>query len=77
MSIRAALTDGTGISALTGSKVVKDFVADLLLSIPAVLVAINVTNLETALAAPLAVGVALADATIRVVYRFALRWSQS
>lgn len=75
--IRSALTDGTGVSALTGSKLLKDFVADLLLSIPAALVAIQVTNLEQALVAPLAVGIAVADAIVRVVYRFALRWSQS
>ena len=72
-----ALTDGTGVSRITGSKFVKDFVLDLLLTIPPALIAINVGNLEQAVVMPTAVAFAVCDAAIRVVYRAALRWAQS
>lgn len=77
MKLHQTLTDGTGVSAITGSKFAKDFVLDLLLSIPPALVAINVGNLAEAVVMPVAVGFAVADAGIRVVYRAALRWAQS
>lgn len=77
MSVVSTLTDGTGVSALVSSKLIKDIVLDALLSIPVSLAAINVTGLDSALAAPLAVTIAVADSLIRVVYRAALRWAQS
>jgi hypothetical protein len=76
-ALGAALTDGTGISAITGSKVVKDFVADLLLSGAAALVAIQVTDVGSALAQPQVVAFAVIGATVRVVYRAVLRWATS
>jgi len=72
-----ALTDGTGVSALTGSKLVKDVVLDFLLSAPAALVAANVLSLEAAILAPVVVAFGLGDVIIRVGYRAALRWAQS
>jgi hypothetical protein len=75
MSVGSALTDGTGVSSLTGSKVVKDFVADALLSGAAALVAIQVTDLGSALAQPQVVAFALAGALIRVAYRAVLKWA--
>lgn len=73
----STLTDGTGISQLLGSKIVKDFVLDALLSLPVSLAVINVNDLSGAVAAPIAVGFAVGDSLIRVVYRAALRWAQS
>jgi hypothetical protein len=71
------LTDGTGISRLTSSKVLKDAVLDFLLTAPTVFVGLSVTDLGGALQVPVAVGLGLADALIRVIYRVALRWAQS
>lgn len=72
-----ALTDGTGVSSLTVPKVIKDLILDALLSIPASLAVINITGLESALAAPVAVAIAVADSLGRVVYRALLKWAQS
>ena len=73
----STLTDGTGISALVGSKIVKDVVLDFLLALPPALIAINVTSLEGATVAPLAVAFAVGDVIFRVGYRALLRWAQS
>lgn len=75
--VTGALTEGTGVSAITGSKILKDIVLDFLLSLPAVFVAINVASLDQALLVPTAVGIGVADALIRVLYRAAIRWAQS
>lgn len=75
--ISGTLTDGTGVSSLTVPKVVKDAIADALLSIPGALIAVNVTGLDSALAAPLVAAVAVGDVILRVVYRAALKWSQT
>lgn len=69
------LTDGTGISAITGSKFVKDFVADVLLSGAAALVAVQVVDVGSAVAAPQVAAFALLGAIIRAGYRAALRWA--
>jgi ABC-type antimicrobial peptide transport system permease subunit len=73
----STLTDGTGVSKLLGSKVVKDFVLDALLSMPVSLAVINIGDLHAATAAPVAVAFAIGDGLIRVAYRAALRWAQS
>lgn len=73
----SALTDGTGISKLTSSKVLKDIVLDFLLSVPAALVAINIGGIETAVAAPVVTAFAIGDVAIRVGYRALLRWAQT
>jgi hypothetical protein len=73
----AALTDGTGISAITASKFTKDFVADVLLSGAAALVAAQVIDVGGAIAQPQVVAFALAGAIIRAGYRAALRWATS
>ncbi len=69
------LTDGTGISAITGSKVLKDFVADVLLSGAAALVSAQILDVGSAVAAPQVVAFALAGAVIRAAYRAVLRWA--
>jgi len=69
------LTDGTGISSITASKVFKDFVADVLMSGAAALIAVNVTSVDSAIAAPAVVVTALAGAIIGAAYRVVLRWA--
>jgi hypothetical protein len=71
----SVLTDGTGISRFTASKVVKDFVADLLLSGAAALAATQIVDVGAALQQPTIVAMAIAGSTIRVIYRAALRWA--
>lgn len=71
----SALTDGTGISALTVSKFVKDFVADVLLSGAAALAAAQIIDVGSAVQTPDVVAFALAGAVIRAAYRAILRWA--
>ena len=75
--ISGALTDGAGIATFTASKLLKDVVLDFLLALPPALVAINIGNLDQAVAAPVIVGFAIADVAIRVVYRALLKWAQT
>lgn len=70
-----ALTDGTGVSPVTPTKFIKDFVADVLLSGAAALAAANIMDVGGALGAPQVAGFALAGAVIRSIYRAALRWA--
>ena len=74
-SIVGALTDQTGVSRITVPKVIKDAIADFLITVPAVFIGLNIANLEGALVVPTAVGLGIADAAIRVVYRTVLRWA--
>jgi hypothetical protein len=69
------LTDGTGVSAFTASKIFKDFVADALMTGAAALVAVGVTSADAAVAAPAVVVTALAGAAISALYRAVLRWA--
>jgi hypothetical protein len=71
----SALTDGTGISAFNWTKFIKDFVADVLLSGAAALVAVQIVDVGSALATPQVAAFALAGAVIRAAYRAALRWA--
>lgn len=78
--ISGFLTDGTGVSPITVEKVVKDFVADFLLTAAAALGAgatLEALNLAAAIAAPDVVGIAVAGAFIKALFRAVLRWSQS
>ena len=70
-----ALTDNTGVSPITATKLVKDFVADLLLSGAAALAAAGIFQLQDAVATPEIAGFAIAGATVRAVYRVVLRWA--
>ena len=74
-TVVGVLTDGTGISAITGSKFLKDFVADVLLSGAAALVAVQVVDVGAAIAQPQVAAFALAGAVIRALYRAVLRWA--
>lgn len=73
----SALTDGTGVSAFTSSKVVKDFVADVLLSAAAALVTVNIVSVEQAVAMPQVATFAIIGAVVRAAYRAVLRWATS
>ena len=70
-----ALTDGTGVSAITGSKFLKDLVADFLLTGAATLATSAILDLGDALQAPDVAAIAVAGAAIRSLYRAALRWA--
>ncbi len=74
-AIVSALTDGTGVSALTATKFIKDFVADVLLSGAAALAAAQIVDVGSAVQTPDVVVFALAGATIRAAYRAVLRWA--
>ena len=74
-AVVAALTDGTGVSPMNWTKVIKDFVADVLLSGAAALVAVQIVDVGAALATPQVAAFALAGAVIRAGYRAALRWA--
>jgi hypothetical protein len=74
-SIGATLTDGTGVSSFTASKVVKDFVADVLLSGAAALAASQIVDLGSAIATPQVAAFAVAGAVIRALYRAVLKWA--
>jgi len=69
------LTDGTGVSPFNWQKFLKDFVADVLLSGAAALVAVGVLSVDVAVAQPQVVAFALIGAVVRAGYRAILRWA--
>jgi len=73
----STLTDGTGISAITTSKFIKDFVADVLLSGAAALGAAQIVDFGSAVQAPTVAAFALVGAVVRAGYRAILRWATS
>ena len=73
----STLTDGTGISAQNWQKLLKDFVADVLLSGAAALAAAQIVDLGSAIQQKEVVAFALAGAVIRAAYRAVLRWATS
>ena len=72
-----SLTDGTGVSPITLAKLVKDLVADFLLSAAAALAAAQIVDFGSAVNSPNVVAFALMGAFIRSAYRIVLRWAQS
>ena len=74
-TVVGALTDGTGVSSFTATKVVKDFVADVLLSGAAALVAVQVVDVGSAVAMPQVTAFAILGAVVRALYRAVLRWA--
>lgn len=74
----AGLTDGTGISPITGTKVVKDLVLDFLLSAAAALGAgatLDALDIGSVIAAPEVAGLAVFGALVRTLFRAGLRWA--
>lgn len=76
-SITSRLTDATGISKLTSSKLFKDFVLDILLAVPSGFLAINVGGIQAALVMPAAVAFVIGDAVVKAGYRIGVRWAQT
>lgn len=74
-AIVGALTDGTGVSALSATKLIKDFVADFLLGAAAALATVQIMDLGAAIAAPQVAGLAIAGAAVKAAYRVVLRWA--
>jgi hypothetical protein len=72
-----ALTDGTGLSKLTGSKVLKDLVVDFLLTLTSTFSVANILSVTDAIGAPQQVEIAVGGALIRVLYRALMRWGTS
>lgn len=75
--VGSVLTDGTGVSRFTSSKLLKDFVADFLMTATGALAAVNILSVDDAAAQPAVVLTAILGSLIRVGYRFALKWSTS
>lgn len=75
--VAGTLTDGTGVSPITPTKFVKDFVADVLLSGAAALAAAQIVDVGSAIQTPEVAAFALAGAVIRAGYRALLRWATS
>lgn len=73
--VGSVLTDGTGISRITQSKLIKDFVADALMSIPPALLAAGVVGLPQDKVALLSATLALGGAVVGALYRVALKWA--
>jgi hypothetical protein len=73
--VTGALTDGTGVSPITITKLAKDFVADFLLTAAAALATAQIIGLGEAIQAPEAAGLAVGGALIRAAYRAVLRWA--
>lgn len=74
-AVVGALTDGTGVSALSATKLIKDFVADFLLGAAAALATVQIMDLGAAIAAPQVAGLAIAGAAVKAAYRVVLRWA--
>jgi len=75
--LSGALTDGTGIGTFNAPKIVKDFIADTLLSAAAALAAINIVAIPADKAGAYAAAVAIGGAIIHALYRTVLKWAQS
>ena len=72
-----ALTDGTGVSKLTAKKLIKDFITDALLSIPASLLMAGISGVPQDQAQLIIAVNAVALPVIGALYRAVLRWAQS
>lgn len=78
--VTGTLTDGTGVSPLTGTKLIKDFVADFLITLAATLGAgagLDALDIGGIVEAPNMAGIAILGAFLRAGYRAILRWTQS
>lgn len=74
-TVVGALTEGTGVSSINITKLVKDFVADFLISAAAALTAVQVASLQDVATAPNVALFAVAGAAIHAAYRIVLRWA--
>ena len=75
--ISGTLTDGTGIGSFTVPKVIKDFIADALLSAAAALAAAQVVAIPTDQQGTWTAAMAIGGAVIHAAYRAVLKWAQT
>ena len=75
--ISGHLTDGTGIGSFTAPKVVKDFIADALISAAAALGAAQVVAIPADTAQASIAAFAICGAVIHALYRAVLKWAQT
>ena len=76
-AITTRLTDGSGISGFTASKLVKDFVADFLLTAAAALAAAQIAAIPTDVQGAAVVSTAIGTAFVKAIYRALLKWTAS
>ncbi len=76
-SVTATLTDGTGVSSLTSSKLIKDAVVDFLMGLPPALLAVNIAAIPTDRIAFVTAAIAVGGVLMGVAYRTALKWATS
>lgn len=75
--ISGALTDGSGIGTFNVTKVVKDFIADALISAAAALATVNIVGIPTDKAQATVAALAIGGAVIHALYRSVLKWAAS
>ena len=71
------LTDGTGVSPITGQKLLKDFVYDLIVGSIAGFATSSYAGVQDVIAAPLPIVFGIANAAIAAIVRIALRWASN
>lgn len=76
-AVAQTLTSDNPVAPLTAKKIVKDFIADALLSLPSSLLIAGVAGLPTDTASLVVVLNAIAMPTLGAAYRALLRWAQS
>ena len=79
-SVSATLTDGTGVSPITGMKLIKDFVLDFIITGVAGItggLAVDALDVGSILAAPDLAAIAVAGAVLKAGLRVILRWAAS
>jgi hypothetical protein len=70
-----ALTDGTGVSPLSWRKLIKDFIADALITAAAALATASIAGVPTDEQGWLVAATAIGTAILKAAYRAALRWA--
>lgn len=75
--VSGALTDGSGIGTFNLTKIVKDFIADALISAAAGLAAVNIVAIPTDKAQGVVAAYAIGGAIIHAAYRAVLKWAQT
>lgn len=75
--LSGTLTDGTGIGKFDVPKVVKDFIADALLSAAAALATAQIVGIPQDTATTWTAAMAIGGAVIHALYRAVLKWSQT
>jgi hypothetical protein len=75
--VAVRLTDGSGIGTFTVPKIIKDFIADALISAAAGLASVNIVAIPTDKAQSIVAAYAIGGAVIHALYRAVLKWATS